>query len=281
MSRGEGGAATPAVGGVGGICTGVVKIYWSASGEVNALKGIDAVFPGNAITALVGPSGSGKSSLLRILACIDSPTAGQVRIGDREVSGLRPSRRRRIRRRLVGYVFQRPSDNLIFYLSGYAQLDMAAKLRGGSADEEADELLTTLGLHGRGDHRPSQLSGGEQQRLALALAVIGGPALVVADEPTAELDSASAHQLMDTVGALRERGTAFVLATHDPIVMRAADQILHLRHGSLEAETRFDRALAVIDATGRVQLPPDALALFPDRRAEIRIADGEVRMTPP
>jgi putative ABC transport system ATP-binding protein len=266
---------------VGAVCTGVVKIYLSDSGEVHALKGIDAIFPGDQITALVGPSGSGKSSLLRILACIDPPTAGQVRVADVEVQSLKPRRRRAMRRRLIGYMFQRPSDNLIPYLTASDHLETSAKLRGVGADGRADELLETLGLQGRGGHRPEELSGGEQQRLALATAVIGDPALVVADEPTAELDSRSAGQLMDMVVALRERGTGFVLATHDPIVMRAADQILHLRHGSLEAETRSNRALAVIDTAGRVQLPPDALKLFPGRRAEIRLEDGEVRITPP
>lgn len=266
---------------VGAVCTGVVKIYWSDSGEVHALKGVDAVFPGDQITALVGPSGSGKSSLLRIIACIDQPTAGQVRVADVDVQSLKPRRRRAIRRRLVGYMFQRPSDNLIPYLTATDHLETSAKLRGARDDGLAAELLETLGLQGRGSHRPEELSGGEQQRLALGTAVIGDPALVVADEPTAELDSRSAHQLMDMVAALRERGTGFVLATHDPIVMAAADQILHLRHGSLEAETRSNRALAVIDAAGRIQLPPDALRLFPDRRAEIRLHDGEVRITPP
>jgi len=266
---------------VGAVCTSVVKIYWSDSGEVHALKGIDAVFPGDQITALVGPSGSGKSSLLRIIACIDPPTAGQVRVADVEVQSLKPRRRRAIRRRLIGYMFQRPSDNLIPYLTATDHLETSAKLRGVRADSQAEELLETLGLQGRGAHRPEELSGGEQQRLALATAVIGEPALVVADEPTAELDTRSAHQLMDMVVGLRERGTGFVLATHDPIVMEAADQILHLRHGSLEAETRSNRALAVIDTTGRVQLPPEALKLFPDRRAQIRMEDGEVRITPP
>src|SRR5438876_7224695 len=118
-------------------CNGVVKIYWTATGEVHALKGIDARFPGGAITAVVGPSGSGKSSLLRILACIDRPTAGQVRVGGLEISALKESRRRGVRRRLVGYMFQRPSDNLIAYLTAIEHLELAAGLRGGLQDGEA------------------------------------------------------------------------------------------------------------------------------------------------
>ena len=265
----------------GGSCDGVVKIYWSATGEVNALKGIDAVFPPGAITAVVGPSGSGKSSFLRILACVDRPTAGQVYIGGIEISALKESRRRGVRRRLVGYMFQRPADNLIPYLTAVEHLELAAGLRGGLQDGEAKDLLASLGLEKREDHRPQQLSGGEQQRLALASAVIGGPALVVADEPTAELDTQSGATLMEMVSGLRSRGTGFVLATHDPIVMDAADQILHLRHGALEAETKERRALSVIDTSGRIQLPPEVLRLFPDRRAVIRMDGGDVRLSPP
>jgi putative ABC transport system ATP-binding protein len=264
-----------------GFCSGLVKIYWASSGEVNALKGIDATFPGGAVTALVGPSGSGKSSLLRILACVDRATAGQVFIKGVEVSALKPRARRAVRRRMVGYMFQRPSDNLVPYLTAHEQLDTSARLRGRAEAGEANELLDTLGIGSRGDHRPDQLSGGEQQRLALASAVIGRPAVVLADEPTAELDSASGQHLMEMVRVLAARGVSFILATHDPIVMHAADRILHLRHGALEAETKETRILSVIDASGRVQLPPEALKLFPDRRAEIRLGDAEVRITPP
>jgi putative ABC transport system ATP-binding protein len=266
---------------VGGSCTGVVKIYWSGSGEVHALKGIDAVFPAGQITGLVGPSGSGKSSLLRILACVDRATAGQVEIGGRDVSAMSRAKRRRVRRSLVGYMFQRPSDNLIPYLSAREHLELAAKLRGRVRDGEPEELLDTLGLRRRAHHLPQQLSGGEQQRLALASAVIGSPAVVVADEPTAELDSESAKALIEMIGELRDTGVSFVVATHDPIAMSEADQILHLRHGALEAETKDARALSVIDASGRIQLPPEILKHFPDRRAVIRMENGEVRVTPP
>jgi len=278
----EAASATSATTAPAASCTGLVKIYWSATGEVHALKGIDATFSPGAITAVVGPSGSGKSSLLRILACIDRPTAGQVRIGHVEVSALGAARRRAMRRSLVGYMFQRPSDNLVPYLSALQQLTLAARLRGaGSRHDEAAELLRSIGLQGRERHLPHQLSGGEQQRVALAAAVIGKPALVVADEPTAELDSASGEKLMEILVALAGRGVGFVVATHDPVVMRPADRILSLRHGALEAETKADRALSVIDAYGRIQLPPKALQLFPEHRAVITVEDGEVKITPP
>jgi putative ABC transport system ATP-binding protein len=271
---------------VAAACAGVVKIYWSATGEVHALKGIDAAFQPGAITALVGPSGSGKSSLLRILACVDPPTAGQVHVGGVEASALSKARRRRIRRERIGYVFQRPSDNLIPYLTTEQHMAVSGRIRGSDDRQASLELLRLLGLIDRVDHRPEQLSGGEQQRLAFATAVAGDPPLVLADEPTAELDTATGVALMERVTALAERGTAFVVATHDPVVMRSADRILHLRHGHLEAETTLGgdgegRALAIIDGSGRVQLPPAALRLFPHRRAVISVADGEVRVTPP
>jgi putative ABC transport system ATP-binding protein len=262
-------------------CRGVVKIYWAETGEVHALKGIDASFPDAAITAVVGPSGSGKSSLLRLLACIDRPTAGQVVVGGEDVSALRPRRRRRIRRRLIGYVFQRPADNLVSFLSARQHLEVAAKLRGVRGKQERDQLLEVLGIANRASHRPHQLSGGEQQRLAFAAAVVGKPALVVADEPTAELDTESARALMETVRHLRDEGIAFAISTHDPLAVEMADRTLFLRHGALEAETAEDRTLAVIDDSNRIQLPPGAGRLFPDRRAVVELQDGGVWIAPP
>src|SRR5205823_12159359 len=131
---------------------------------------------------------------------------GQVKVGRADVSGMNARRRRAVRRRQVGYLFQRPSDNLIPYLTAVQQVELAARLRGRPSREEAEELLEIVGLRGREKHLPHQLSGGEQQRVAVAAAVVGSPALVVADEPTAELDSASGTTLMDLVGTLADRG---------------------------------------------------------------------------
>jgi putative ABC transport system ATP-binding protein len=214
-------------------CAGLVKEYVTATGTVRALKGVDAVFPAGRVTAVVGPSGSGKSSLLRILACVDRPTAGSVRVGDLDVAALGARGRRQVRRRQVGYVFQRPSDNLLPYLTAREQLDLAGRLRGGQRAGEAERLLAALGLQHRAGHRPEQLSGGEQQRLAFAAAVIGAPALVVADEPTAELDSEAGERLMRAVLGLREQGTSLVLSSHDPVVTGAVDGILRLHDGEV------------------------------------------------
>lgn len=261
------------------VCTGVVKIYWTASGEVHALKGVDALFPRAAVTAVVGPSGSGKSSLLRILAGLDRATAGSVMVGGTELAGLPWGTLRKLRRRLTGYVFQRPSDNLIPYLTVGEHLELAARIRGSATGED---LLDLLELAHRRNHLPVQLSAGEQHRVAFAQAVVGTPDLVVADEPTAELDAEAAASLLEVVGSLAREGfSAFAVATHDPDVVEAADATLHLRHGALEAESRAQRTLSVIDAAGRIQLPPAALAMFPERRAVVSVDDDDVRITPP
>lgn len=262
-------------------CTGLVKIYATATGEVHALKGIDAEFPYGQVTAVVGPSGSGKSSMLRILAGMDRPTAGSVRVADRDLGDLSMPAIRKLRRKHISYVYQRPSDNLIPYLTAWEHMKLAAKLRGHSRTNDAYEILEALGIYDRIDHKPNQMSGGEQQRLAFAQALMGEPKLIVADEPTAELDSASSHALLGEISNLARRGIAFVVSTHDRQVVETADRSLHLRHGNIEVETEEGRSLAVIDSTGRIQLPQEAVKLFPRRRASIVVEDGQVRITPP
>lgn len=262
------------------LCSGVVKIYWSETGEVNALRGVDAAFPQRTVTAVVGPSGSGKSSLLRILAGMDRPTAGSVQIGGTDIVGAKPRELRRLRRERLGWVFQRPADNLISYLTVGEHLELAARIRGASRND-AGALLERLGLAKRRDHRPSMLSGGEQQRAAFAQALVGSPELVIADEPTAELDSRTAAALIETVASLTDLGITFVLSTHDAELVAAADRTVHLRHGAMEGETEQERLLSVIDEAGRIQLPPKALKRFPSRRAVIEVGDDEIRITPP
>jgi putative ABC transport system ATP-binding protein len=271
--------ATPAA-----VCEGLVRIYWSASGEVHALKGIDAVVPAGRLTAITGPSGSGKSSLLRILAAQDRPTAGRAEVAGHALSGLSAHRLRAIRRRHIGYVFPRPPQNLLPHLTGREHLAMAARFRGvgkAEAAEQAEQLLDLLGITDRAEHRPGQLSGGEQQRLAFAQAVIGRPALVVADEPTSELDSGTTADLLAAVHELTRTGTTVVMATHDPLAAGAADQIIHLRSGAVSHEEVAGRRLAVIDGDGRVQLPEEALRRFAARRVLIDITDDAVVLREP
>lgn len=213
-------------------CRDVRKVYRTDAGEVVALDEVSKDFPAARVSAIVGPSGSGKSSLLRILACVDRPTEGSVRIAGTEVAGLGPRGRRALRRTDVAYVFQDPVDNLVEYLDVTEQLVLAARLRGRRPDsQDITRLLDTLGLTHRATHRPVQLSGGEQQRVAVACAVIGQPAVVVADEPTAELDSASADRVLNAFHDLRDEGVAFILSSHDPAVVAASDHLLRLERG--------------------------------------------------
>lgn len=214
------------------MCRDVRKVYRTIDEEVLALTDVNKDFPAAQVTSIVGPSGSGKSSLLRILACVDRPTDGSVLIAGKEVAGLGPRGRRALRRRSVAYVFQNPIDNLVEYLTVTDQMKLAARLRGQRPTAaELERLLRTLGLENRATHKPVQLSGGEQQRVAVACAVIGHPAIVVADEPTAELDSASAERVLQAVHDLRDEGVAFILSSHDPAVVEASDHVLRLEHG--------------------------------------------------
>ena len=216
------------------VCRGVGKTYRTATESVPALVDVTLEIPRARVTVVVGPSGSGKSSLLRLLACIDSPDAGEVLLAGQRVDRLRPRARRRLRQRQVAYLFQRPGENLLPYLDAVAQVRLAASLRGAPvAVGTALDLLERLGLRDRADHLPGQLSGGEQQRLAVACGVVGDPALVVADEPTAELDTAAAERVVAAMEDLAAAGVGFVLSSHDPRVMAIADGFVRLDHGRL------------------------------------------------
>ncbi|WP_448614285.1 ABC transporter ATP-binding protein [Modestobacter sp. URMC 112] len=218
------------------VCRGVGKTYRTASESVTALADVTLAVPRAQVTVVVGPSGSGKSSLLRLLACIDRPDTGEVSIAGQRVDRLGARARRRLRRQQVAYLFQRPGENLLPYLDAVAQVQLAGRLRGAAVgDDEALALLDRLGLAGRADHRPAQLSGGEQQRLAVACGVVGSPALVVADEPTAELDTAAAERVLAAMEDLAQDGVGFVLSSHDPRVMAVADGFIRLDHGRLVA----------------------------------------------
>lgn len=221
--------------GVAAACEELVKTYWKETGQVRALKGIDAEFPRAALTAVVGPSGSGKSSLLRLLAAMDRPTSGAVRLGETRVDSATSGTLRHLRRDVVGYLFQRPSDNFVSYLTVGEHLRVARARGKGTFDHDPNELLDELGIAHRIDHLPSELSGGEQQRAAFAQILAAGSNIIVADEPTAELDSVSAAAVLDMMRALVARGVTFVLATHDTGVTTVADHVIELDHGVIKS----------------------------------------------
>ena len=211
-------------------CVDLVKTYRTPTGAVHALRGVSLEFRAGALTAVVGPSGSGKSSLLRVLTGIDRATEGEVWVGDRNVARSSARGLRRLRRHVVGYVFQRPSDNFL------PNLTIGEHLRLAGADGAG--VLESLGIGHRIDHLPDELSGGEQQRAAFAQAVVAGSSVVVADEPTAELDSDSARLVMDGVRTLVSSGVTFVVATHDGAVRSIADDVIELDHGRRKTTER-------------------------------------------
>jgi putative ABC transport system ATP-binding protein len=214
------------------MCADVRQVYPTEDGEVEALAGVSKEFAPGAITTIAGPSGSGKSTLLRVLACITRPERGQVRVEDVDVVRLSARRRRRLRRYRLAYLFQNPADNLIEYLTAAQQVKVSAEVRGARVDGAGVlELLDTLGIAHRADHKPDELSGGEQQRLAVACAVVGSPAIVLVDEPTAELDTGSAAVVIDALRAMRARGATFAVTSHDPSVLEASDHMLRLDRG--------------------------------------------------
>ncbi len=219
-------------------CQDLVKVYRTAASSVHALRGITAQFPGGAMTVVAGPSGSGKSSLMRLLAGLDRPDSGTLVVDGVRIDRGSSRALRRLRRRSVGYVFQRASDNFFPHLTVGEHLAMATRGSGRPPDIEPGEILQILGMSHRVDHRPAELSGGEQARAAMAQILAGGSTIVVADEPTAELDSASAGGLLRAVRQLMERGVTFVVASHDAAVIRRSDHLVELEHGLVRRKVR-------------------------------------------
>jgi putative ABC transport system ATP-binding protein len=261
-------------------CSRLLRIYLSPAGETHALRGVDADFEGSTVTAVTGPSGSGKSSLLAILALLERQDAGALTVLSRNVDGLSRRELIRLRRHGVARVPQRPTEGLYPHLTVRQHLEQVALLRGVAVGT-AVGVLERLGLEARAGAEPGRLSGGEQQRLAVALAAVGEPPVLVADEPTAELDDATSALVLDELGRCARAGSCVIVATHDSRVVSVADRVLALRHGVLSAEHERDGvATAPIDSTGRIQLPPEALALFPHGRAVVIVEPGGVRLQP-
>ncbi len=249
-------------------CTGLLRVFESASGRVQAVRGVDLAIESGRTAAVVGPSGSGKTTLLRMIGGLDEPSAGEVFIDGVNLTRLSRGARRRMRARLIANVHQRPTDNLLPHLTALDQVMHVARRRGSGISESL-EMLDELGLGGRAAHLPDQMSGGEQQRLAFARGAVGGPALIVADEPTAELDTASTDRVLDAIDRLSQHGITVLIATHDPRVLGRVNEVIMLRDGSIASVTDSGTELAVIDHAGRIQLPPHVRDHFPDRRARI------------
>jgi ABC-type lipoprotein export system ATPase subunit len=262
-------------------CEDLVKVFRSATGETHALRGIGLELASGALTVVAGPSGSGKSSLLTLLAARDRPSAGTLSVLGRDVGVASTRELRGLRRRRIGFVPQRSATAVFPHLRAVDQVRQVAAWRGARGRARAHDALAAVGLSDRADHLPAALSGGEQQRLAVAIALVGSPDLVVADEPTAELDHANADLVLAALLEAADAGTAVVISSHDERILHRGDRLLRLRHGVLSSETTRRDTTAVIDATGRLQLPPDLLARFPSRRVVIEDDGDVVRLRAP
>jgi putative ABC transport system ATP-binding protein len=209
------------------------RVYKIGKVETQALRGVSLSIENGEFTALVGPSGSGKTTLLQLIGCLDQPTSGKVFVNGKDVTGLNRNQRADMRRGTIGFIFQ--FFALIPTLNAYENIEMPLLLDHRSpADRKAriNELLAAVDLADRAHHRPDQLSGGEQQRVAIARALATKPTLILADEPTANLDTKNGEQVMEIMTRLnKETGVTFVFATHDPRVIKYARRVITLRDG--------------------------------------------------
>jgi ABC-type lipoprotein export system ATPase subunit len=253
-------------------CDRLVRIYAANGIEQQALQGLDLVVEDGELTAVVGASGSGKSTLLNILAGLDKPTAGSARVASHDLTAMGHQERLAYRRATVGFVWQQTSRNLLPYLTAVENVELPMRFgraRRRERHPRARELLGTLGVSHCADRRPAQMSGGEQQRVSIATALANRPKLLLADEPTGELDSTTAAEVF---GALRhantELGVTVLLVTHDPAVSGQVRRVVSIRDGRTSSETlhqvtadehgneaRSAVEYAVLDRAGRLQLP--------------------------
>ena len=283
------------------VCEDLFKIYKIADLEVVALRGLDLNVQRNEVVAIVGASGSGKSTLLNILAGYDSPSAGRVSVGDKDLLRMTPNETELYRRDEVGFIWQQTSRNMFPYLTAVENVALPMMLTfttPGERRRRAEELLELVGLGHRMGHTPEKLSGGEQQRVAIAVALANHPPLLLADEPTGELDDNTAAEILDLFGEInRELNTTILIVTHDPDIAYKVGRVVMIRDGKMATEVRrkvtFQRLsgaaetdqpleeFILVDGSGRVQIPRDIIdRLKIGERARIDTLDGMVTLTP-
>lgn len=220
---------------------GVKKIYDQGKIEVPALRGIDLLVEQGEFTTVFGPSGSGKTTLLNIIGCLDKPTAGRIIFDSQELGGLDKKGLAMIRRYNVGFIFQ--SYNLIPVLTAYENVEFAIRLLNKYDKKEVKErvlkILAAVGLQGLEDRKPNELSGGQKQRVAIARALVKEPKLILADEPSANLDSKTSEEVLQVMSKMnQELGTTFIFSTHDPRVMDYARRLIEIRDGQIAKDQR-------------------------------------------
>jgi ABC-type lipoprotein export system ATPase subunit len=279
-------------------CENLVKIYKVADLEVVALQGLDLVVEAGEFIALVGASGSGKSTLMNILGGLDVPSAGRAVVDGHSLGAMGRQERTEYQRRVIGFVGQRTAGNLLPYLDARQNVELPMLLNGVDRPdrvERAAELLSRVGLAERSAHRPDRLSGGEQQRVAIAVALANQPAVLLADEPTGELDTVTAREVFDLLRSVnRELGVTIVVVTHDPLVSEQVSRTVAIRDGRTSSETLRRRSVteegdhhviseeyAVLDRVGRLQLPRahvEALGL--ERRVRLALEPDHISVWP-
>lgn len=267
----------------------LVKIYKAADLEVVALQGLELRVPRGEMLALVGPSGAGKSTLLNILGGLDMPSAGRCEVAGVDLTRLSARERLQYRRRIVGHVWQQTGRNLLSDLSLLDNVLVPMVLAGYPASKRrrrANELLDLVGLGPRKHARPDRLSGGEQQRGALAVALANNPPLLLADEPTGELDSVTARDVLALLRRLNaELGLTTIVVTHDQMVADTMDRSVAIRDGRTSTEVvnaeEQNEEMAIIDSVGRLQIPKALLeSIAFDGRARIHFAGDHLELWP-
>ena len=220
--------------------TDVRKSYFLGE-PVHALDGVNLSIPRGAYTAVMGPSGSGKSTLLNLIGCLDTPTEGRISINGRDVTDLSDKERTRVRGEEIGFVFQ--TFNLMPRLTARENVALPLVFRGVSRTdrrERADDLLYRVGLRGREEHRPNELSGGQRQRVAIARALANDPAIILADEPTGNLDSETGQQIMALFEELNDEGNTVLMVTHERHIAEHAERVVHILDGTVEQVEEID-----------------------------------------
>ena len=220
--------------------TAIRKVYSTGRMEVEALKGVNLTIGNNEYVSIVGPSGSGKSTLMNLIGCLDTPSTGTYMLSGENVAGLDRNQLAEVRNKKIGFVFQ--SFNLLPYATALENVALPLLFAGigdKKRNERAKEMLERVGLGERMDHKPTELSGGQMQRVAIARALANNPAIILADEPTGNLDSASGHAIADLFGELHAAGQTIVMITHDNGLAKIASRSVHIRDGEIVEDNRL------------------------------------------